>query len=85
MIAVTLYSRPGCHLCDDMKTIVDRVARSVPLNVDIVDISTDPQLEARYGVEIPVLLIEGKKAAKYRVTEEELLRILKGRTGGSAR
>ena len=85
MMAVTLYSRPGCHLCDDMKTIVDRVARSVPLNVDIVDISTDPQLEARYGVEIPVLLIEGKKAAKYRVSEEELLLILKGRTGGSAR
>ena len=85
MIAVTLYSRPGCHLCDDMKTIVDRVARSVPLNVDIVDISTDPQLEARYGVEIPVLLIEGRKAAKYRVSEEELLRILKGRMGGSAR
>ena len=84
MIAVTLYSRPGCHLCGDMKTIVDRVARSVPLNVDIVDISTDPQLEARYGVEIPVLLIEGKKAAKYRVSEEELLRILKGRMGGSA-
>ena len=80
MITLTLYSRPGCHLCDDMNAIVDRVARSVPLNVDIVDISTDPQLEARYGVEIPVLLIEGKKAAKYRVSEEELLRMLEGRS-----
>ena len=81
MITLTLYSRPGCHLCDDMKTIVDRVARSVPLHVDIVDISTDPQLEARYGVEIPVLLIEGKKAAKYRVSEEELRRVLIARAG----
>ena len=82
MIAVTLYSRPGCHLCDDMKAIVDRVARSVPLNVDIVDISTDPQLEARYGLEIPVLLIDGRKAAKYRVSENELRRIIQGRMGG---
>jgi hypothetical protein len=47
----------------------------------VVDVSSDPQLEALYGLEIPVLLIDGKKAAKYRVTEEELRRQLKGRAG----
>ena len=81
MIALTLYSRPGCHLCDEMKTIVQRVARasSDAVTIDEIDISTDADLEARYGLDIPVLLIDGKKAAKYRVTEEELTRILRGR------
>ena len=76
---VTLYSRPGCHLCDDMKAVIDRVARTVPLTLDVVDISTDADLEGRYSLEIPVLLIDGKKAAKFRVTELELARILEGR------
>ena len=82
MIAVTLYSRPGCHLCDEMKAVVERVALAIPLTIDVIDVSTDPQLEARYGVDIPVLLIAGKKAAKHRVSEEELRRILKGRWAG---
>ena len=79
MIALTLYSRPGCHLCDDMKAVVQRIGREVPITVEIVDISTDPALDARYGLEIPVLLVNGKKAAKYRVSEDELMGILKGK------
>ncbi len=85
MIAVTIYSRPGCHLCDQMKAVVERVARSVAIVVHEIDISTDPALEARYGSEIPVLLVEGTKAAKYRVTEAELRRILGARSGGAGR
>ena len=76
MLHLTIYSRPGCHLCDEMKEIVRRVARSVPLSVDEVDISRDPALEERYGLQIPVLMIEGKKAAKYRIAEETLMRML---------
>ena len=79
MLTVTVYSRPGCHLCDEMKAVVDRVAKWVPFTMDIIDISNDPQLEARYGLEIPVLLINGRKAAKYRVTQDELRRILEAR------
>ena len=78
---LTIYSRPGCHLCDEMKAVVERVVRSAagPLTIEAVDISTDPALEARYGVEIPVLLIDGKKVAKYRVREDDLRRILTSR------
>jgi len=76
---LTLYSRPGCHLCDEMKAIVDRVSRSMPLTVEVVDISADAELEARYGLEIPVLAMNGRKVAKYRVSEEELRRILNAR------
>ena len=77
--ALTVYSRPGCHLCDEMKAVIDRVRGTTPMTIEIVDISADPSLEARYGLEIPVLLVDGRKAAKYRVSEEELTRILKGR------
>jgi hypothetical protein len=79
VIAVTIYSRPGCHLCDEMKTVVRRVAQTIPLSLDEIDISTDPALEALYGLEIPVLMVEGRKAAKYRIGEEELRRVLHGR------
>jgi thiol-disulfide isomerase/thioredoxin len=79
VIALTIYTRPGCHLCDEMKATINRVSRSwrLPVVIEEIDISSDPELETRYGQEIPVLLIEGRKAAKYRVTEEELARILK--------
>ena len=69
---LTLYSKPGCHLCDDMKAVIDRVARRLPLSLEVVDISSDPDLLARYELEIPVLLIEGRKVAKYRIGEREL-------------
>ena len=81
MIAFTIYSRPGCHLCDEMKAIVEQAARAMtpPAAIDVIDIASDPDLESRYGLEIPVLLVNGKKAAKYRVSEEELRRILTAR------
>lgn len=79
MIALTLYSRPGCHLCDEMKAVVRSVARTIPLSLQEIDISTDAALDAQYGLEIPVLLVEGKKAAKYRIAEDALVRILTSR------
>jgi hypothetical protein len=62
-----------------MEAVVARVGRTVPLALTTVDISTDPLLEDAYGLEIPVLEVAGRKAAKYRVSEDELLRILRGR------
>ena len=65
-----------------MKATVLRVAQSFPATINEIDISTDAGLEQRYGTEIPVLIVNGKKAAKYRVTEEELVRMLTARSGG---
>ena len=81
---LTIYSKPGCHLCDDMKSLVHRVVTQHgehAITIDEVDISTDPNLFDRYGLEIPVLLIDGKKVAKYRVSEGELRRMIRGRRG----
>jgi uncharacterized OB-fold protein len=68
---------------DEMKAIVERVplAGTPSVTIEVNDISSDPDLESRYGLEIPVLLVNGKKAAKYRVSEEELRRILTARAG----
>lgn len=80
MPSLTLYTRPGCHLCDDMKQVVRRVAQITDerIAIDEVDISGNADLEARYGVEIPVLLLNGRKIAKYRIEEDALRRVLEG-------
>jgi glutaredoxin len=78
--AFTIYSRPGCHLCDDMKATVGALAASLGTTVEEIDITVDADLEARYGAEIPVLFINGRKAFKYRVSPAELSRYL-GRHG----
>jgi predicted thioredoxin/glutaredoxin len=82
---ITIYSRAGCHLCEEMKAVVARTTSGLAAAVRIeeVDISTDPALEARYGLDIPVLTIDGRRAAKYRVTEGELRRLLEGRAARS--
>ena len=76
-IALTLYSRPGCHLCDEMKEIAGPVARELGCTITEVNISDDSDLEARYGTEIPVLLVNGRKAFKYRLTERGLRKRLR--------
>jgi len=81
VIALTIYSRPGCHLCDEMKAVIQRVAARVPIELETVDVSTNADLDARYGQEIPVLLIDGRKAAKYRLTERELEERLARKSG----
>jgi hypothetical protein len=81
-VTLTVYSRPGCHLCDDMMAVIGRARHVAPFTVEVIDISTDAALETRYGLEIPVLLVNGKKAAKYRLSDADLKRILLGRSGG---
>jgi hypothetical protein len=66
-----------------MKAVVSAVAQQIPLTLDEIDISADPALEALYGLEIPVLMVEGRKAAKYRIAERDLMRLLAGRAGGA--
>jgi len=71
-IQIEIYSRPGCHLCDEAKTVIERVQRRFSFALRIVNIETDPELERAYGEQIPVVFINGNKAFKYRVDEAEL-------------
>ncbi len=73
---LTLYTRPGCHLCDDMKAVITQLRRRRPFEFTAIDISTDIALERRYGQDIPVLLIDGEEVARHRIAEPDLWRML---------
>ena len=70
-IRVDIYSRPGCHLCEEAEEVIVRIRRKYPFELSIINVETDPALESAYGVEIPVITINGNKAFKYRVDEAE--------------
>jgi glutaredoxin len=76
MKAVTLYSRPGCHLCDDARAVLDAVRAGVPFALEEIDITTDDALHKRYLERIPVVAVDGVERFEYFVEETALRRIL---------
>jgi hypothetical protein len=76
VVRLRIYSRAGCHLCDEMKQVVFAVAADYGGVVEEIDISEDAALEAEFGAEVPVLFVNDRKAFKYRVTPPELRRRL---------
>jgi glutaredoxin len=73
---LTMYSRVGCHLCDVMKEQIDALAPRYSFTLEVVDIDRDPELKKKYDWDVPVLLVDGEKIAKYRLDEAMLLRRL---------
>jgi glutaredoxin len=69
---VTLYSRPGCHLCDDARAVIERVCADLGEAYVEVSIDSDPALRERYGEEIPVTLVDGQQHDFWRVDERRL-------------
>jgi len=69
---VTLYTRPGCHLCDDARAVVARVCADLGETFAEVDITTDDDLQDRFGEEIPVTLVDGRQHDFWRVDETRL-------------
>ena len=78
-LCLELYSRPGCHLCEDLRVLCERLGSEYPLQLTEVNVDADPALAARYGAEVPVLFIDGRKAVKFRTTETALRRTLRRR------
>jgi glutaredoxin len=74
-----LYSRPGCHLCDELRGLCERLQGEFSLQLMEVNIDADPTLQARYAEEIPVLFIDGRRAVKFRTTEAALRRVFQRR------
>ena len=64
---VTLFSKPGCHLCDDARTVVQGVCEELGVAWTEVDISADPELNARYWEQIPVTFVDGRQHDFWRV------------------
>jgi glutaredoxin len=73
---VTLYTRPGCHLCDEAKSAIAPLLQEFSAELREVNVDADPVLKERYGWDIPVLFIGQRKAAKHRVDLEQFRRQL---------
>jgi glutaredoxin len=69
---VTLYAKPGCHLCDDAREVIARVCADLGTSYEEVDVTTDPDLQRRYGEQIPVTLVDGAQHDFWRVDERRL-------------
>jgi glutaredoxin len=76
MTVVTLYGKPGCHLCDDARAVVARVRESHEFELEEVDITLDPGLFRRYGERIPVVAVDGVERFEFFVDPAELTRSL---------
>ena len=58
---VTLYTKPGCHLCEDAEVVIERVCADTGTSYDVVDISDSTELMTAYGEQIPVTFVDGRK------------------------
>jgi glutaredoxin len=73
---VTLYTRARCHLCDDAKQVIVAARSRADFDYEEFDIDTDPELLRLYNEEVPVIAIDRRKAFKYRVDMNDLLKRL---------
>jgi hypothetical protein len=73
MALVTLYGKPGCHLCDDAREVVERVRAERPFELREVDVTLDPALHREYGERIPVLALNGEELFEFHIEEAVLL------------
>jgi glutaredoxin len=76
-IRIEIYSRPGCHLCDEAKAVIEPFSSRYPLQLTVTDVDSSPALRAAFGTEIPVILINGTEAFRHRVDARAFERKLK--------
>ena len=75
-VSVLLYTRAGCHLCDDARRILSQQQRRHPFTLKIIDVDTDSALQGRYGGRVPVIVIDGKERFRGTVNRILLERLL---------
>ena len=69
---IRLLSKPGCHLCDDARIVVEAVCADTGEAYDEVDITTDAELMEQYAEQIPVTFVDGRQHDYWRVDPERL-------------
>lgn len=79
---LTVMHRRECELCDDMVADLERLRARLDLPpIEIVDVDSDSELHRRYGLSVPVLLLDGTVVCRHRLDAEELERLLRARGG----
>jgi glutaredoxin len=77
-MVATLYSKPGCHLCEDVREFLEALSPEHGFTLEEVNIEADATLFERYRYAIPVVLINGAEVARGRVSEHQLRSVLEG-------
>jgi hypothetical protein len=75
-MALILYSRPDCHLCEAMAADLEPLLRAKGAQVELVDVDSSPALERRYGLRIPVLVAGDIELSGYPLDRERVARYL---------
>lgn len=76
LLEVTLYTRPGCHLCEEAKSLIAPLLAECGARLREVNIDGDPELQERYNLDVPVIFLAGRKVAKHRIDPIEFKRQL---------
>ena len=76
-IRIEIYSRPGCHFCDEAKAAIEPFSQRYPLELTVTNVDSNPDLRAAYGTEIPIVMINGTEVFRHRVDARALERKLK--------
>jgi glutaredoxin len=74
--SVVVYSRKGCHLCEVVKESLAKLSRRGGFTWREIDVDTDAELRREFNDQVPVVFIDGRKAFKYHMDEQEFLRKL---------
>lgn len=69
---VVFYTKPGCHLCEDLRDQLERALRGTQVPVQYVDIAGDLDVYMRYRHDVPVLTVDGREVARHRITDAAL-------------
>lgn len=72
MALLLVYSKPGCHLCEEAVRVLTQFQTQVPFTLEEINIEDDPALFAKYGEQIPVVLLNGEFLFEYAVDEDIL-------------
>ena len=78
MATVVLYARPGCHLCDDARVVIEAARAEVAFVFEEVDIESDDALVRDYGLRIPVVAVDGDELFEISVNRTSLLAAVRG-------
>jgi glutaredoxin len=75
---VIVYSKPGCHLCDEAKEVIKGAQLDDAFELEEINIQTSRELMLKYQFDIPVVTIDGREAFRHRVDTEEFRRLVIG-------
>ena len=82
MHKITLYTKPNCKLCDAAKHVIDTiVSQRANVLIEIVDISTDPALNEKYHLDIPVVFVDDKELSRHTLDPDKLAQCIMDETG----